>query len=135
MEMISKDALFQNSIGLAVLIIVGLIFWPLAPKPNPDVSGIYLPNATEKAPISPDQVQVLQVMPPKAEIMGIINTKLYYNSLAESAQNEDITASLNYAKSLAAQAGANGIVIKEVGASMSQGPLNGVVVYGTAVSL
>lgn len=131
---VSKEHLLQNGIGLIVLIVVGLIFWPLAPKPNPNPSGILLPNATLKAPITADQVQVLQVMPTNAEIMGNVRTKLYYASLSPSEQNQDATASLNYAKTLAAAAGANGLVVTQIGATMQQGPLDGVIVYATPVS-
>lgn len=131
---VSKEHLLQNGIGLIVLIVVGLIFWPLAPKPNLNPSGILLPNATLKAPITADQVQVLQVMPTNAEIMGNVRTKLYYASLSPNEQNQDATASLNYAKTLAAAAGANGLVVTQIGATMQQGPLDGVIVYATPVS-
>ncbi len=124
----------QNVIGLFILIIVGLILWPLAPRPNPNVSGIFLPNAPLKTPTSPNQVQVLQVMPPNAQILGIINTKLHYNTLALSEENQDIALSLNYAKALAGQAGASAIVVNTIGSTLDQGPLDGIIVEANAVS-
>lgn len=134
MLQINKDHIKQNLVGLTILFIVGVACWPLAPTPNTNPSGILLPTAPLKTAISSDQVQVLEVMPPHAQNLGIINTKLYYATLAQAEQNADIDSSMNLAKQLAAQAGANGVVINQIGATMGQGPLNGVVVEANAVS-
>lgn len=131
---ITKNDLIQNSIGLGILIIVGLIFWPLAPRPNPAVSGIFLPNTTTlPAPVAPDQVQVLQVLPSQAKILGEINTKLHFNSLSLNEQNQNIVKSINYAKELAGKAGANAIVVTLMGSSQNEGPLDGFVSQASAI--
>lgn len=131
-----KERMIQNFIGLAILIVVGLLCWPLAPKPNPNVSGVLLPTAPLKARISPDQVQVLETMPSKAQTLGIINTKLYYSSLSSATQGVIMTQSLNYAKILAAQAGANAVVINTLQSGYTpQGPLDGFIIQASAVSL
>lgn len=132
----TKERTLQNVIGLAILIVVGLICWPLAPKPNSNVSGILLPTAPLKAAITPDQVQILQAMPPHAQNLGIINTKIYYATLAPSEQNQDMSKSLDYTKVLAAKAGANAVIVNAYQSGYTpQGPLDGFVIQANAVSL
>lgn len=133
---LSRDHLKQNAIGLAILLAVGLICWPLAPKPNPEVSGILLPSAPPKAPILPNQVQVLETMPAHATVLGTVNTKIYYSSLSNAEEMADMNSSINYAKTLAAEAGANAIVINALRSGMTEslGPLNSFVTQSYAVS-
>ncbi len=130
----SKENLTQNLIGLVILLAVGLLCWPLAPKPNPNPTGILLPTAPLNAPISTNQVQILEAMPPNAKILGTINTKLYFSSLSIAEENRDMAASFNYAKILAAQAGANGIVPVQIGTTGTVNPLDGFVVQANAIS-
>lgn len=138
LKVTSKEYLSQNAIGLAVLILVGLVLWPLAPKPSTNVSGIFLPNGNSAmAPIPAATVQVLEAMPPHAEVLGTISTKIYYGTLSQAEETLDMNASINYAKSLAAEHGANAIVINLLtsGMTMGQGPLNGFIMQSSAVSL
>ena len=125
--------LYQNLLGLAILVIVSLICWPLAPKPSSTPVGILLPSGPLKTAISTHQVQLLSVMPPNAKILGIIHTKLYYPRLSLPQEQQDMGASLNYAKTLAAQAGANGVVPTLMGTTGIANPLDGFVVQANAI--
>jgi len=126
--------LYQNLLGLTILVIIGLICWPLAPKPNSTPAGILLPSGPLKSAISSDQVQVLSVMPPNAKILGVIHTKLYYPELNLPQEKKDMGTSLNYTKVLAAQAGANGVVPTLMGTTGIANPLDGFVVQANAIS-
>jgi hypothetical protein len=131
---ISKDSVIQNIIGLIIIVFVGVIAWPLAPKPNAHVSGILLPVSTLKSPIASNEVQVLQAMPVYAQVIGHINTNLYYDSISLKEESQDMALSINYAKMLAAQAGANAIVINQIGITGPVDPLDGFVVRATAIN-
>lgn len=133
MSIVIKENLYQNLLGLIIILVVGLIFWPLAPKPNPDPSGIFLPSDSVAPAITPNNVQILEVIPPHAKTLGVINTKLYFDSLSIEQEKTDLAKSLTYAKTLAATNGANGVVPIEIGTNGEVKATDGFVVRALAV--
>lgn len=122
----------QNGIYLLVFVILALLCWPLAPKPNDNSVGILLPQGTTYPAISPNDVQVVNTQPKGAELVGQINTKIYYSAISKESDDSNLQKNLNLARQLAAEQGANIIVINSIGRTMDLGPLNGFVVYGVA---
>jgi hypothetical protein len=129
-----KQNLYQNLLGLFIILMVGLALWPLSPKPNPEPGGIFLPSNTLAPPISLDSVQILEVAPPHAKILGAINTKLYFNSLSIDQERADLAKSLSAAKALAAANGANGVVPVEIGTTGKVSATDGFIIRALAIS-
>ena len=126
----------ENILGIFIIAMMVLVLFPLAPKPNREVSGILLPSMVQKAiqPVSADQVAVLDVMPPSAQNLGLIHTKIYFASMDREANDHNMKVSLAKAKQLAGGAGANAIVINEVGLEgAGVSPLDGFVIHATAI--
>lgn len=133
---IKKELNTANLLGLFILLITGLVLSPLAPKPNPNVSGIYLPTTmATPAPIAPDTVAVLQLPPTNATVVGLIHTHIHYDSISQSSDDQNIANTLATARNLAAQNGANGIVITKIGRSFEEGPLDAFELDATAVEM
>lgn len=122
----------QNAIYLGVLILVALVLWPLAPRPNSEAVGVLLPQTNQYPAISPDQVQVVSSIPSGAQRVGEINTKIHYSSTSNLSDDDNLQKCLSLAKILAAQYGANFVVVDTVGRTIEDNPLDGFVVYSGA---
>ncbi len=130
-----RELSWGNLIALVIILIVALILWPLSPKPNPEPSGIFLPAMPLSGKTVPaDQVQVLQMMPAHATIVGTINTKAHYYLTNTAADNLHIAKNMTLAQQLAGNAGANAIVVTQIGRTYEDGPLDGFVLMATAIS-
>ncbi len=130
-----RELSLGNVIALIIILITALILWPLAPKPNPNPSGIFLPSSPLSGKmISANQVQVLQMMPSHAKIVGLINTKAHYYLTDSAADDAHIAKNTAFAQQLAGESGANAIVITQIGRTYEDGPLDGFVLYATAIS-
>jgi hypothetical protein len=124
-----------NLIALGILVFVALILWPLAPKPNPNPSGIFLPATPLSGKTVPaQQVQVLQMLPAHAKILGTINTKSHYDFTTPHADDVHVAKNTALAQSLAGAAGASAIVITQIGRTYEDGPLDGFVLTATAIT-
>lgn len=131
---IKKELNTVNLLGLFILLVTGLVLLPLAPKPNPKVSGIYLPTTmATPAPISPSEVSVLQAPPAHAAIVGLIHTHVHYDSISKSSDDQNIANTIAAARDLAAENGANGIVVTKIGRTFEEGPLDAFILDATAV--
>jgi hypothetical protein len=127
------EGYLQNGIYLIVFVVLALILWPLAPSPNKNAVGLLLPNGTATyQAISPGQVQVLATPPKGAHLIGEINTKIHYNSTSDASDDHNLQKCLSLAKTLAAQYGANFVVVNIIGRTVDRGPLDGFVVYAGA---
>ncbi|MCX7122301.1 MAG: hypothetical protein NTV32_01240 [Gammaproteobacteria bacterium] len=130
-----RELSWGNLVALIIILVVGLILWPLSPKPNPNPSGIFLPNAPLSGkPILANQVQILQMMPEKATILGSISTKAHYYLTDTVADDAHLAKNTALAQQLAGAAGANAIVITQIGRTYDDGPLDGFILYATAIS-
>jgi hypothetical protein len=92
--------------GLAAAIVV---VWT-APKQVHQPKGIILPAEKIKPAISPDQVSFFQVAPFDYQSMGLIRISRYMGNKPSVAAEKEM---LTEAKKLAAQVGANGVVVKQ----------------------
>lgn len=127
------ECYIQNGIYLIVLAIVALVFWPLAPRPNTQASGLLLPQNTQVYPaIDPSQVIGTNSAPNNAKLVGIINTKIYYSSDTLPSDETNLNKSLILVRKLAAQYGANILVVTQIGTSVLAGPLDGFFVQAKA---
>ncbi len=130
-----RECCMSNLIALILLIFVGLVLWPLSPKPNPNVSGIFLPSEPLSGKtVAPDQVQILQMPPPQAHVIGTVSTKIHYYQASFSADETHVAESTAFAQKLAGAAGANAIVITELGRTADEGPLDGFQLIATALA-
>jgi hypothetical protein len=129
----------ENILGIFILAVCFLVLWPLSPRVNPAVSGVLLPSGTASVlanPLPADAVQVLQVLPPSAHVLGVINTMIHFDKADLSTNDRNLQLSIAFAKKQAAAAGANAIVVTEVGLQGLPGdPLNGFVTQSTAVDI
>lgn len=127
----------ENILAVFIIAVMALILLPLSPRPNSGVSGILLPShplSPPSSPISAQSVHVFDVLPPSAQIIGRIHTKVYFSNINQQENDRNLKASLHYAQVLAAQAGANAIVIDEVGLEgVAVSPLDGFVLHATAI--
>ncbi len=130
-----RELNWENAIALIIIVVVGLLLWPLAPTPNPEPSGILLPTMPLSGKVIPaNQVQVLQMMPLHAKILGTVNTKAHYSLIDALADNIHVAKNTALAQMLAGEAGANAIVITQIGRTYEDGPLDGFVLTATAIS-
>ena len=138
MELIShcrREWSWGNLIALIIILVTGLVLWPLSPKPNPYPSGIFLPSiALSGQTVPANQVQILQIMPAHATVLGTVNTKAHYYLTDTAADNAHIQSNMALAQKLAGAAGANAIVITQIGRTFEAGPLDGFVLTATAIS-
>jgi hypothetical protein len=94
-----------------VLILVLLLAWFGAPKREFVPRGLLLPEAVATYPaISPEQVRVTTTPAVIGTMVGTINAESY----APNATNDSVAALESYAVKLAADAGANELVIHGV---------------------
>jgi hypothetical protein len=130
--MINRAA--QNIIHLIILIIIaGICYW-LSPKATPSVHGIFLPSGTISSPISPAQVSFFKDnYPTSYTTLGEIRTAIHLDSADQTVMQNDANASLQYAAKLAAEHGANGVVLTALAPTQELGPLGSIVLYATAI--
>ena len=126
----------QNLIHAVILAaVVSISLW-LYPQTPLEVKGILLPSgAVSSQHIQPQQVSVLQQMPFGGRSLGLIRTSVHFDSEQPSALDEQVKQSVDYVKHLAAEKGANAIVIHNIGRTGSVGPLDSLMVTATAVSM
>ena len=128
----------QNLINLAVALTIAAVIWFLQPQHTLGPHGILLPSGlstTANLPaISPDQVQVYDNPPNSYSLVGYVRTTIHFDDLSDAAMQRYNTIDINYAKQLAAQAGANGLWIQAAGRSEGGiNPLDGFLVYAEAI--
>jgi hypothetical protein len=126
------ESYIQNGIYLLVFVIIALLFWPLAPKPNNYAVGVLLPQGQSYPTISPAQVTGMQSAPKNAALVGTINTKIYYASTTLASDQSNLDKSLVVMRKLASQNGANVLVVNQIGTSVLAGPLDGFFVQAKA---
>jgi hypothetical protein len=128
----SAENYLQNGLYALIFAIVACLCWPLAPQANPNPTGILLPQGNAFASISSDQVQVGNTKPINAQLVGYIHTQLHYATTSSQSDSTNLAKSINTAKKLAAQYGANIIVINMIGRTIESGPLDGFVIAADA---
>ncbi|MDA7742213.1 hypothetical protein N8865_01195 [Francisellaceae bacterium] len=128
------NALKQNIIhAIIIAAVISVCLWA-NPAPKDNVHGILLPSSNAHYPsTNPGQVLVFKAMPAKFKEVGIVRTNLHYNTVSDAIMEKDVKESVEYAKTLAANAGANAIVLTNVGRTQTGGPLDGVMVYAKAI--
>lgn len=103
----SQRTLFS---GLLAALLMTLVFWA-APSPNYGAVGILLPAKTVHQPVPMSTVTQQQWAPINAQLVGQINIERRYGKGSYAEQKEIALA----ARQMAAQAGANVLVIKQFG--------------------
>lgn len=104
----SLQALNRNLVYFIVALVVGGAIYLSRPTMPVTPHGIFLPSTdTKYTPRAPTDVQAYTKLPSGSKIIGNVRVELHFNHDTDSAQN----AVLNYAESLAAEGGANGLVI------------------------
>lgn len=131
-----SKAVWQNGLYALIIVLVILICVGLSPSPAFTPHGIYLPTEKPGAPVPAEQVRLYSSFPENYKVVGQIRTALHVTStLNQASINSDAKSSYLYARGLAANAGANGIVINTIGTTGEAGPLNALVLYATAISV
>jgi len=103
----------QNIIYAGILLIVFAVGFLIAPKPNYMVHGILLPSQETNMPAIPVQdVKIFRQLPANYIDLGLIRTALHRTSNTSEANQNQVDASVQFARELAAQRGANAIWIK-----------------------
>lgn len=103
----SQRTLFS---GCIAALVTALVFW-WAPSPNYGAVGVLLPAKTAHQPVPASTVIQQQWAPVNAQLVGQINIEQRYSKGNYAEQKEIALA----AREMAAQAGANVIVIKQFG--------------------
>lgn len=132
---LKKESLIQSIWPLGIALLTAVVLWPLAPSPNPHPSGILLPAAPlgQVVRLSSSEVTVFQVFPPAAQVVGTISTQIHYDAITPEADQMHLSLNMNLVRTLAAEAGANGVVVTEIGRNFKAGPLDEFVVQATAI--
>lgn len=109
------DRLLQNLLYLIILAMVSVAIIYASPTQINRVHGILLPTRALSAPtpISVNRIAVYtpENLPSTYQLIGLINTSIHYTTLSKTALIQDYRQSILKAKSLAAQHGANGIML------------------------
>ena len=127
------ESYWQNGIYLILFALIVWLCWPLAPTPNPDARGIFLPNNGNSLNIiDPALVEVVNAAPITALLVGTISTKIHYSGTSASNDDQNMQKSLVVAKQLAAAHGANMLVLTQIGRTIDDGPLDGFVIQAEA---
>ena len=116
------NKLLQNFLYLIIIAAVSVAVIYTSPKQVNLPHGILLPaSATSYLSIAPSKIQVynFSTLPAHYQHIGLINTSIHYTDTTHKALQKDYQQLVNYAKSLAAKHGANGIVL---GQAMPSGP-------------
>lgn len=126
----------QNILYLAILAIVAIGLFMLAPKQALTLHSIYLPatphvqhNPTTQA----SNIVVYRYLPTGAKVLGEIRTMQHYNNTKPSTMKRLERHAIQQARIIAARHGANGLVIHTLGYTPNPGQLDGVVLYGQAI--
>ncbi len=129
------NATGQNILNGIVAIVIATGLWNLQPPINTDVHGIFLPTTEQTyAAIDPTQVKLYTTAPENYTLIGMVNTYKHFYGLDMSSNKQNFSASIDYAKRLAATKGANGLLIDNDGTIGTVGdPLNGFIVYARAI--
>ncbi len=123
----------QNLIHFVILALVTTLFWWLQPSPQLTSHGILLSNGKSYPATTTQMVKVLGHFPAHYTDLGLIRTTHHFSSTSTDAQNQEECDNLEYARQLAAQAGANAIVVTLLGRSNEVGPLDGTILYARAI--
>lgn len=135
MKLSQTSNLTQNILALCILLVIIFIGIWLNPQGPNGVHGIFLPNQNYTPAqnsqninsIDASKIQILNLYPQGQESrnMGIINASAHWDVLSDQSNQMLFQASLNYAKYLAAQAGASAIYVMSARAEGAPGsPLN-----------
>lgn len=124
----------QNFLYMLILIVVSAFFWLTLPSIPNDSHGILLPyQMPEQGMIPVKAVKVLGHYPEKFQRVGLIRTTRHYDSADLVQQDNDEESNVVLARKLAAEVGANGIVITMMGHTLEKGPLDGVLLNAEAI--
>ena len=96
--------------GCAAALVSALLCW-VAPSPNYGAVGVLLPAKSVYQPVPASTVTQQQWAPINAQLVGQINIERRYGTGGYAEQKEIASA----ARKMAAQAGANVLVIKQFG--------------------
>ncbi len=127
---LAQNILYGIILSVAILAVVGF-----RQPPPLEVRGIFLPSGKERyAPIAPEEVAIYTSLPPQASVMGLIRTTLHFESTTEAALQEDLSESVDYAKALAGDFGAQGLLLTNTGITGKEvDPLDGFVLYAEPI--
>lgn len=123
----------QNLIHALILGAVVAAFVALRPAPEQNVHGVFLPSGVDPQAKPAHAVQVLMDFPPHYENLGTIRTTQHFSSTDPNSINAILQNELQYAAGLAADHGANALVITQSGRTQDVGVLDEVVVYLKAI--
>ncbi|MDF2529207.1 MAG: hypothetical protein K0Q57_87 [Gammaproteobacteria bacterium] len=124
----------QNILYGFIILAVSVIFYIISPSISEDPHGILLPSGAKTYAVTdPSSVQLYETMPKRAIVLGTVRATKHFDSITEAADISNQNTSVQFAQKLAAQAGANGLVITTLGRTYETGPLDGFVLYGKAI--
>lgn len=124
----------QNILYLVILAIIAIVLFIVAPHYRYNTHGIYLSTTQQQyQPVPVNTVQLYSAMPTGAEVIGTIRTMQHFGSTDKTAMTRLQESAVHYARQQAAQHGANGVVISELGRTTTRGPLDGVILYAKAI--
>lgn len=124
----------QNFLYMLILIGVAAFFWYTLPEIPNESHGILLPyKIPEHGMTSVNEVKVLGHYPKHFEKLGLIRTTRHFDSSDLVQQDNDEVSNIAFARQLAAEVGANGIVITMMGHTAEKGPLDGILLNAEAI--
>ena len=124
----------QNVLYAVIIVVVAVVLFAVAPHYRYNVHGVFLPaNQQHYTPVNANTVQLYTAMPVGAEVIGTIRTMQHFGSTSKATLADLQKEALRYARQQAAQHGANGVVITQLGRTAQTGPLDGVILYAKAI--
>lgn len=114
----------QNLLNIVIIAIVAGIIVLLAPVHSNVPRGILLPTTAASTPIKPQQVSTLTNWHSGITPVGVIHTSLFPGDSDHDNSQALYQQSIDLAKQLAAQYGANVISVGSVVNYLRAGPLN-----------
>ena len=127
------ESTLPQVVAVVLALLVVLLMMHFVPKSAFEPHGILLPAKATLAPISPDQVRVYRSLPDNYQTLGRITIEMHAAKGAN--QRLDQVSMVTKARSLAASAGANGIVFNIMyGGGQEGAALNSYYLIGYAFS-
>ena len=127
----------QNILYFIIIVIVAVLLYLLAPQEHYQLTthGSFLSSVQQQySPVNVDQVKVYSAVPGGAVVIGRIYTHQHFSEINDKQMKRLEAESLAFTRKLAAQHGANGIVLEAFGYAPSRpGPLDFVQMKSQAI--
>lgn len=114
----------QNVLHLVIIIVIAVFFFWVSPIHDRAVHGVLLPTHAPMAATSASDVKIYRAKPAGTVSLGLLNTSKHFDKTTKEADKVNFSASLKFAKALAAKSGATGMVFLGAGPGGSTGPLD-----------